>query len=240
MSETWKNVLNSYSYPFNLKQFKNAKHHEGWFDIVSSGNREETLKFENRFRYNAQKSISPWLEVVFWKIFSMPNNAANDTTGRIEGSLSSRNIKPDVLWKNCNAFVNEPTLKNLQIFKQSLGIRSGAIAVALTFPSFINPDLFPMVDTRIAKWVNKTMNLHNQTDKERVQLIKRNGSGYLSEDDFAFYLRWVQWCKHQACKLSDRTDMKWRARDVEMAVFTAWGFGGVYAPHPSMTLNPVI
>ncbi|GAJ05736.1 unnamed protein product, partial [marine sediment metagenome] len=44
--------------------------------------------------------------------------------------------------------------------------------------------------------------------------------------DFDFYLHWVYWARHTAKKLSQQTEMKWRARDVEMAVFTAWGDKG--------------
>jgi len=40
-----------------------------------------------------------------------------------------------------------------------------------------------------------------------------------------------------ATKLSELTDMKWRARDVEMAAFTAWGDRD--DDHPRFVLNPI-
>lgn len=42
---------------------------------------------------------------------------------------------------------------------------------------------------------------------------------------------WMAWCQTMAAKLSQRTGFFWRARDVEMAVFTAQRYG--------LELNPL-
>ena len=51
----------------------------------------------------------------------------------------------------------------------------------------------------------------------------------LQDDDFPNYLNWVNWCQEVAQVLTELTSKQWRARDVEMAVFTAQRNG--------MTLN---
>jgi len=43
----------------------------------------------------------------------------------------------------------------------------------------------------------------------------------LRDNDFTNYLHWIAWCRECAQELTDITETRWRARDVEMAVFTA-------------------
>jgi hypothetical protein len=41
----------------------------------------------------------------------------------------------------------------------------------------------------------------------------------LQDNNFPNYLNWVNWCREVAEVLTELTGEKWRARDVEMAVF---------------------
>jgi hypothetical protein len=96
-----------------------------------------------------------------------------------------------------------------------------------------------MVDTRIAKWVSVEMDKHNQTDPLGPQLIrpKLRKKGVLKMNDFEFMTSWIQWCRRTAEKLASTDDgLHWRARDVEMAVFRAWGDK---KSHPAINLPPL-
>ena len=55
-------------------------------------------------------------------------------------------------------------------------------------------------------------------DLECVPALK---AGVLTESHWRFIESWITWCRFTARKLSQRTESPWRARDVEMAVFTA-------------------
>jgi hypothetical protein len=85
----------------------------------------------------------------------------------------------------------------------------------LTFPALAYPEKFPMVDKQIAKWVN--LNGANHNININFKLIPTS----LRENDFDNYLNWVAWCREISATLIKRTTIKWRPRDVEMAVFTA-------------------
>ena len=55
-------------------------------------------------------------------------------------------------------------------------------------------------------------------DLECVPALKQ---GVLMESHWQFIQSWIAWCRFTARELSQRTGFAWRARDVEMAVFTA-------------------
>ena len=119
------------------------------------------------------------------------------------------------------------------------GFSAPVLAVAATFPAFKDPDRHPMVDTRIAEWVRACRREHNAIDPEGPQLARfaypDNGTTVLTMSDFDPMQNWRTWCVHTSRKLSRRTTLRWRARDVEMAVFYAWG--GRNGPH--FHLNPL-
>lgn len=70
------------------------------------------------------------------------------------------------------------------------------------------------------KWVNANLTEHNETCENKLTRFKMN-STTLRDNDFPNYLNWINWCREMAHKLSRVIKEEWRARDVEMAVFTA-------------------
>jgi hypothetical protein len=133
------------------------------------------------------------------------------------------------------------SMEDFDNFRKLFRFQGEGIAVVATFPAFLDPVNFPMVDRRIAKWVNMHYIQFNATCPDAPQLMPFSSistSPYttLSMKDFPFYLRWIHWTRSMAEKLTKATGISWRARDVEMAVFTAWG--GPRDPHPAMTLTP--
>lgn len=116
--------------------------------------------------------------------------------------------------------MDEPGVDNVQRIRDRLGIRSNVLAVALTLPALLKPEVFPMVDTHIARWVNRNSEQFNRG--RSYKLLKFNiRATSLQDDDFPNYMAWVFWCREMARVLEKETGINWRARDVEMAVFTS-------------------
>jgi hypothetical protein len=233
----------TYQYPFDLRNFEEAGAYPGWFTFNTLvGNRENTMEFEAYFRTHARQAIEPWLEVVYWKIYSQPPPWRNIATRRIANHMAERAITSQSLWDACNQYLENPTLRNLNSFRGLLGLRTRSIALSLTYPSFLRPDLYPMVDTRIAKWVAHSMGSHNSIDPYGPQLTRpRFADGnqtVLSTSDFPFVKNWISWCRYTALKLTQLTSIEWRPRDVEMAVFNAWG--GRHDQNPKIELEPLL
>jgi hypothetical protein len=87
------------------------------------------------------------------------------------------------------------------------------------------------------------MGKHNQADPSIVPLVRPKFLGssatVLKLNDFDFMTAWVLWCRQTAEKLTRRDgDFLWRARDVEMAVFWAWGDKNAKR-HPAIDLPPL-
>ena len=242
MPHTWTNSLSAYRYPFDLRRFEGAGQYPNWFEFYSDvGDRTATMELENHFRQSAPEAVEPWLEVVYWKMFSQPEGRGNKATLRIAKHLEKQNISPRSLWNACNRYLQWPTRDTLDIIRNLLGLTTSGVAFVSTFIAFIDPPRYPMVDTRVAKWVRECMLCHNAIDPFGPQLIQPHfpagGSTVLTIRDFSFVQAWITWCRHTAHKLRLNGDFEWRARDVEMAVFHAWG--GRRDPHPKLTLNPL-
>jgi hypothetical protein len=251
MPNTWQEALLSYRYPVDLRSFSDAHQFPGWFYFdLGNGDRSQTIEFELHFRKHAQKALEPWLEVVYWKLYSQL--ACRD---RITRQVSSHfrqgegNLAKS-LWQACNKYIcnkykEPPKRANFDSFRRLFGFSSQGIAVVATFPAFINPASCPMVDTRIAKWVGNCMTAHNEADRIGPQLIRPpfcdSNRTVLTMADYEFMQHWNRWCVYTAQKLTKLTPINWRARDVEMAVFYAWGTRrGRRCNHdPMVHLNPL-
>jgi hypothetical protein len=241
MPASWEKALFEYRYPVILSMYANAHLHSDWFiHALSTGNQAETKEFERHFRNHASRGIEPWLEVVFWKLFSQPARR-NSATQRIEEHLQRNFIEGKSLWKACNNYVESPSRRTFEAFQSLFGFATNVIAVAATFPAFVFPDTYPMIDTRIAKWVGTCMTEHNAADPKGPQLTRPpfldSRRTVLTMSDFDFMQDWIRWCGHTASKLKISTSINWRARDVEMAVFNAWG--DRHDHHPCLHLSPL-
>ena len=82
-----------------------------------------------------------------------------------------------------------------------------------------------MVDTQIARWVRENGEQHGYPGDIEVP------GAAIAERHWPFVASWTAWCQTMAARLSRRTGFFWRARDVEMAIFTAQRCG--------LDLNPL-
>ena len=218
-TETWARALGGYRYPVDLAWFTGAREHRNWFKLnTEPGNRLKTMEFEARFRELAQHHLQAWGEVAFWKLYTMPL-VRNGTTRRV---LDGQ-VRPNELWSTCMDYVEDGTRKSFSAFRSRL-FASPVVATAATFPAFICPERFPMVDTQITRWALENGHLHGYSgiggpDLEQVPALK--AGRVLTESHWPFIESWIAWCRFTAWELNRRTGCAWRARDVEMAVFTA-------------------
>ena len=240
MPHSWEDALQKYRYPVNLHEFVDAHDHSGWFNRnLETGDRKQTMQFEEYFRAHGREEIEPWYEVVFWKMYSQPSRRDN-ATRRVVMHLQNRVVSPEEIWGACFAYVKHAGRMSFDAFRRLFGFTTSVIATVASFLAFIAPDEYPMVDTRVARWVQCSFEAHNIADPHGPQLVPpRHPNAHtrvLTMADFEFVESWTNWCRYAALKLSNRTPTKWRARDVEMAVFQAWGRNG---PHPNIHLNPL-
>ena len=240
---TWTAALDAYRYPVNLAGFVDAAQYPGWFQCsTQAGDRNATIAFETHYREHAQASTEPWLEVVYWKQYSQ-SGRRDRITRRVAAHWVQAGTTPRLLYDACSRYLDTPTRAHFDGFRQLFGFATNVIATAATFPAFLRPESYPMVDTRIANWVGACMEAHNRVDPAGPQLFAApflHGHGtVLTMADFDFMQRWIAWCRHMAQKLTAQSGRHWRARDVEMAVFYAWGDRRHGQPHPSHHLNPI-
>jgi hypothetical protein len=240
MPKSWQTSLTNYRYPVKLSDFVDVAKFPQWFSFpLSVGNRTETLAFEDHFRSHAATALESWYEVVFWKMFSQ-RGRANIQTKRFIVTVLEKGHQSSRLAELCANFVQAPTPQSFEAFHSYMGYGPASLAVTATFPAFMDPLMFPMVDRRVAKWVHECHVIHNAADPTGPQLIDPgifdNNRTNLRMNDFDFYRSWIEWCRHNAKKLTMQTETQWRARDVEMAVFHAWGDR---KPHPGFHLNPL-
>ena len=270
MVKTWQRALEEYRYPVNLADYEfAASESPGWFELnLPTGDRAETIYFENRFRSSAQTNIEAWYEVVFWKNYSLPPVRQNiisrvmyrtflsraesmlriikdrgDTDISLEDMMDAFDLDAEFfdefgynradadedaiitaerLWERCLHYIEEPSLESFQQFRDLL-FKGEGIATAMTFPAFLKPDVFPMVDRQIARWSRANGADHDYESWEGPILKTRPNLGerVLTDGEWPFVQSWIEWCRFTAKRLSDLTGCQWRARDVEMAVFTA-------------------
>jgi len=237
--ETWVSALKKYSYRVNLAEYKSARDFPNFFNQQIRGDRGSTMLFENYFRANIQE-VQVWYEVTFWKLYSQKRWRDNRTAELVQRLSTESEVTTRELIPTLNSFVNDPGRDSFDHLRK-LFFRSSVMATTATFPAFFDPDNFPMVDTRVARWVNSQLDVHNAKNPHAPQLTRSQYSPdkatALTMTDFGFYVDWINWTRYMANRLSKLTKAKWRARDVEMAVFTAWGDRGCF--HPWLRLNAI-
>ena len=115
--------------------------------------------------------------------------------------------------------MNTETREDFNSFRQMFRFKSNVIAIVATFPAFLRPHKFPMVDTRVAKWVNLHYKTFNSENPHAPQLIpseygNNHSATVLTMNDFSFYHRWIHWTRYVAKKLSSSAHKPWRPRDL--------------------------
>ena len=225
MPASWERALSKYSYPVNLADFADAAKYPGWFECdTGAGGLTETTAFENRFRKLAPNHVEAWYEVVFWKMASQGRRDVI-TRNAIEKIMAS-GVTTGELWSLCRAYTKRQDVEAFRRLREKL-VASRSIAVAATFPAFLDPGNFPMVDRLIANWVRKNRASHSYAQSgvvlSRPPMFTPNKT-VLTEGDWGFVQSWINWCRHTRDILNKRckfTKRDWTARQVEMAVFTA-------------------
>lgn len=219
MPRTWITALNRYSYPVGLSDYKRADEFPGFFTRAIAGDRASTIEFEDYFRATSRHSVEPYFEVVFW-VPCGQSKRFEGSVDRIVDHVTKEGIQAEELRGAIDQFVHDPTRDNLSSLRALLGIKTKVLTVALTFPAFVDPARYPMLDKKAADWITANYLPHNRNRTVRLTPFSL-GYTSLRYNDFDNYLHWVGWCGETAEILTGKTDMKWRARDVEMAVFAA-------------------
>ena len=217
MPQSWITALSRYNYPVSLLDYKRAGEFPGYFTRDIPGDRGSTMEFEAYFRASSEHSIEPYVEVAFWKLCGKKKRfeaRVNDLVDHLRG----QGVTAPELRCAVNLFLEKPTKPNLSVLRALLEIKADVLALALTFPAFLDPVRFPMVDTNTARWAKEHHSAFSLNRGNRLTPFALNYST-LHYNDFDNYLNWVDWCRESAEILTDRTDIQWRARDVEMAVF---------------------
>jgi hypothetical protein len=221
-------------------EFSDARKYPGYFQNEIIGDRDSTITFEQYFRDKAN-TIEVWYEVVYWKLFSQKRELNRITNGVIQNLNTAPMITSSKLLEALNRFMQTESVQDFNTYRKLFRFRTDVIAIVATFPAFLNPDRFPMVDTRVAKWVNMNYAKFNDAYPDGPHLIpsafeNTSPNTTLTMRDFPFYTQWIRWTRYMSQKLTKVTGVNWRARDVEMAVFTAWGNKGCI--HPMIRLEP--
>ncbi len=219
MPQSWITALNRYSYPVRLSDYKRARKFPDFFTGEISGDPASTIEFEDYFRANYDRKVEPYFEVVFWKLYSQPM-VRQGTTKRIADFVSDERVEARQLCCAVDLFVEKPSRANAAVMRALLGLKAAVLATVLTFPAFVDPARYPMIDRRTASWVDSNCASHSKNRGARLRPFSL-GTGVVSDSHFDSYLSWVYWCRETAEILTARRGMPWRARDVEMAVFTA-------------------
>lgn len=229
MPDTWTRALNDYNYRVRLPDYKRSREFPGYFTRGIPGDRASTIDFEDYFRASSELSIGPWVEVAFWKLCGQKRRF-EARVDQLVDHLREQGVTASELRGAVDLFIAKPTKVNLSVMRALLGIKAPVLALALTYPAFVDPDQFPMVDTNTARWVSANAETYSKSAAKKLTPFD-GGRSSLHDNDFDSYLNWVQWCRETAANLTTRTGTRWRARDVEMAVFTAAREG--------LSLNPL-
>ena len=219
MPDSWTRALDAYSYPVNLRDYERAHEFPGFLDMIIVGDRNSTITFENHYQETAPTNIAAFFEVVFWKLYSQKSRCQKGTT-RIVDFVQEHRITPKQLWEVVHQFVESQTRENLKRIRKLLGIKTDVLAIPLTLPALASPKTIPMIDNQVARWVNHNTAGHNINRINKLTPFKMSYTS-LRDNDFSSYLNWVAWCQEVAHVLIKLTGGEWRARDVEMAMFTA-------------------
>jgi len=219
MPDTWIKALNAFAYRVNLRDYGKRSRLPGFFEMEISGDRDSTIKFEKHYSETAPNHLAAFYEVVFWKLYSQ-GGRSQIGTDRVVEFTESNGVTADQLWTAVVNFVKHQSLANLKNIRDLMGYDTNVLAVPLTLPALAHPQTMRMIDKQVAKWINRNVEVHNRHRTNRMTPFRMNYTS-LRQNDFQNYLNWIEWCREVADVLRKHTGHVWRARDVEMAVFTA-------------------
>lgn len=156
-------------------------------------------------------------EVCFWKNYG--SHLSRD-------GITYRLLKLLALNENWKSYVYAlvelalaPSFENFNSFMKACGQQNG-FATPITFLSFYEPTVYPMVDKIIGFWWNAHKSEYWKSD---ALAFSQRDDGWLQpiQQNWDAYLEWADFCKKYSYLLTSKTGSPWRARDVEMAVWEA-------------------
>jgi len=205
--EAWKRAREAYAWRVDLGNFNNAAKYPGFFDRVID--LEATREFEDAFRASLtpQGHFERAGELVFWKTFgNSPHTRAKAVLARLGAGHWEEFVEA------VTAIGSDPSWERFRKLVDASGMKQ-PFAVPVTFLAFYDPLKFPMADRKIAEWWNRRFSGEPQ--------FKMTGKiiGF-HRRSWDAYLAWTDFCRRQAAELTAFGEMHWRARDVEMAVWT--------------------
>ena len=218
----WRSALNSYVYKTDLTKSRYKKIYPAYF-CCSTSDYKSVEHLQNRFRHLCSSVPEVWYEVIYWKTLTLgqPDRRINDVHTFLDVSKVFAALKE---------FIKEPSPIKFTNFRTALGYKKGsqAFAVPMTFPAFYAPDLFPMVDKYVAKWVNASLksvsSIRSDPGPNKLMPFKKVAAKteLNFKDHYCSYIAWVNWCRRESDILNVKTCEKdWTPRRVEMAVFAA-------------------
>ncbi|MGA2918681.1 hypothetical protein [Methanoregula sp.] len=220
---SWSTALANYDYYADLAKFRDRDEYACGFTTPSfqaQVNGSNTRIFEDSFRTVIEEQNFPKYsiigEVCFWKIFTKkdPHSLTKLMLNRFKSSKNFNNF--------CISLHNlseSPTLENFKDFRKICGQPHG-FAVPITFLSFFTPDKYPMADSVIARWwCNNKERFGLRSSHEFWPYGMISGQDEDIENNWTVFNQWTNFCQKYASILTSKTQINWRARDVEMAVF---------------------
>ena len=244
MGRDWESCLKNYDYYADLSKYayKEDCKCPGYFESKIYG--EITSEFQDKFRKTIDlKSLNSYPvvgEVAFWKLYRFESIEIRDKqTKEILEYLSNQSKFLKFIDSLMN-LVKEPDYLNFNNFRNSFNQPTG-FPVPITFLSFYAPDLYPMVDKKIAKWWNNNKSRFGYQEypgfilskkKDTYGRIKEGSIDGREKENWDIYIIWTKFCRSYASKLTRLTKHNWTARNVEMAIF--------YAYEKKIELNPVL
>jgi len=140
----WRKALEEYGYEVDFSGFPHTGNCKGPPKTkFSSG--ADTIEFEAYFRETGHAELCPWLEVIYWKMFSQGEYRRMLQVNERMAYWNDRSVTPHDLWTACRAYTDQPCKKTFRDFLKMFGFRIEPLAIAATFPAFMNPDDFPMI-----------------------------------------------------------------------------------------------
>ena len=118
---------------------------------------------------------------------------------RVLEALAERDLNAlDVLvvYVDGIVFVSTPSLRKFRVFRDQL-FQTPTVATAATFPAFMRPKQFPMVDRRITAWASRNGCLHSyaEVDGPELRCVPALGKDVLQDHHWPFIESWIAWCQ---------------------------------------------
>jgi len=213
-----------YNWGVDLKTYQHSTEYPNNFDDLIGP--KNIMEFENKF-YKAISALGGYEvagEVCYWKNYGTATGRNRITKNLLE------HLQLQINWHGFAASVKNvsgyPTYENFLALRKACNQVRG-FATPITFISFYNPVLYPMVDKHIADWWKSCKVAFGY--KDHPVFSQRKNDGWIqtystndSQQNWAAYLAWKSFCNDYTERIKVAFNIEWRARDVEMAVWMAW------------------